>query len=395
MDKSNYRFSVFDYDLDAEAEERATRLHRESIVIDMLFWGPSTKQSITPEMEQELIDLLQATGDVNEVTLRGLFQAQQKAVNGEFPRFKEDWDASGITAGNRTTEFSSWEAFALSMAYQIALFDRVDWVEKALTAADIRRAKSENKHAAWINTQLATGITENFIDLLEPAHMMGLRMVMLTYNLGNLIGAGCTERTDAGISNYGASCIARMNELGIIVDTGHCGRQTTLDACELSTQPVIASHTAAKKVYDHTRAKTDEEIKALADTGGIIGVYNLPFFIAPLAMGDKKIGMNEWLDQIEYIVNLVGWEHVGIGTDWPMSLPDSILLEAFLPGSLKRGFDAQRDRLSEMMTPLDGFVDYRDFPNVTRGLVKRGYSDKQIKGILGENFLRVFETVCG
>jgi membrane dipeptidase len=392
-DKDQECFGVFDYNLTPDEEIRATDLHRTSIVIDMLYWGPSTKLSLTNEMAQELVDTFKATGDVDAVTLKGIYQAQHMNSKGKFPRFKEDWDASGVTAGNRMVEFSSWETFAASLAYNIAMFDRTDWVIKALAPGDIRRAKAEGKHAAWINSQLATGIEKNFIELLEPAYEMGLRMVMLTYNLWNLIGAGCTERTDAGISSYGADCIAKMNELGIIVDTGHCGRQTTLDACILSKKPVIASHTAARAVYPHKRAKTDEELKALAGTGGVIGVYNLPFFIAPPQENGTKASMNHWLDQIDYIADLVGWTHVGIGTDWPMPLPDTILMEAFLPGSLKRGFDAERDRLGSSLDTLDGFADYRDFPNVTRGLVKRGYSDEQIKGILGENFLRVFEAV--
>lgn len=124
-------------------------------------------------------------------------------------------------------------------------------------------------------------------------------------------------------------------------------------------------------------------------------MYNIPFFIAPPPEPGRKTGMNEWLDHFDYIVNLVGWQHVGIGTDWPMSLPNSVLEEVFLQFSLKAGFRPEKDRIEEMMTTLEGFDDYRDFPNVTRGLVKRGYTDEQIKGILGENFLRVFEEVCG
>ena len=104
--------------------------------------------------------------------------------------------------------------------------------------------------------------------------------------------------------------------------------------------------------------------------------------------------MIEWLDQIDYVAELVGWEHVAIGSDWPMPMPESVLKNIFLPAALAAGH-RKEDRVEELMTNLDGFEDYRDFPNVTRGLVKRGYSDEQIKGILGENFMRVFEQVCG
>lgn len=387
-------FGAFDFGLTGEEEKRASRIHEESIVIDMLYWGPSTHLSITAEMEQELVDFFSATNDLEATTLKAVLQTEDWAAKGKFPQFKEDWDVSGVTAGCRTIEFSSWEVFAITLGKHIALFDNMPWLVKALKAEDIRRAKSEGKHAAWINTQVATGFDKNFIDLLEPAYDCGLRMVMLTYNPGNLIGAGCAERTDAGITNYGARAIEKMNELGIIVDTGHCGRQTTLDACLLSKKPVIASHTAASGVHPHARAKTDEELKALAETGGVIGVYNMPFFIAPPPEQGKKIGMNEWLDQIDYIVNLVGWEHVGLGSDWPMCMPNRVLLEAFVPGAIKMGHRVE-DRVGEALTNLDGFDDYRDFPNITRGLVKRGYTEEQSKGIMGENFMRVFEEVCG
>ena len=391
---SDYIFGSFDFGLSPDEEARAAALHQKNIVIDMLYWGPSTYRSITEEMEQELVAYFEAGHGLERTSLKAIFQPEDWAVKGKFPPFKEDWEASGVTAGCRTIEFSSWEFFAASLGKHIALFDHMPWLVKALKAGDIRRAKAEGNRAAWINTQLATGFDKNFIDLLEPAYDFGLRMVMLTYNPGNLIGAGCAERTDAGISNYGAGVIAKMNELGMIVDTGHCGRRTTLDACELSTAPVIASHTAARAVHAHTRAKTDEELKALAATGGVIGVYNMPFFIAPPPEPGQKIGMNEWLNQIDYIVNLVGWEHVGIGSDWPMSMPNRVLLEAFVPGAIKMGHRVE-DRVGEALTNPDGFDDYRDFPNITRGLVKRGYTDQQIKGILGENFMRVFEAVCG
>jgi membrane dipeptidase len=267
------RFGVFDFGMTPEEEARAARLHKESIIVDMLYWGPSTKLSITHDMEQELQDYFQQTHDYDAVTMKGIGQPAHWALKGKFPQFHEDWAASGVTAGNRSIEFLSLPVFAATAGRHIAAFDKLDWMTKALCAADIRRAKVEGKFAGWINTQLANGFDRNFIDLLEPAYDLGLRMVMLTYNQWNLIGAGCTERTDAGISNYGEQVVQRLNELGILVDTGHCGRQTTLDACTLSKKPAIASHTAAKGAYDHARAKTDEELLALARTGGVIGVY--------------------------------------------------------------------------------------------------------------------------
>jgi membrane dipeptidase (peptidase family M19) len=114
-----------------------------------------------------------------------------------------------------------------------------------------------------------------------PQGRTSLRMVGLTYNSQNAIGGGCTERVDAGISTFGAAVVARMDELGIIVDTAHSGRRTTLDACVLSERPVVASHTSAAGLFDVARGKSDEELQAIAETGGVIGIYAVPFSSGP------------------------------------------------------------------------------------------------------------------
>jgi membrane dipeptidase len=264
-------------------------------------------------------------------------------------------------------------------------FDTFDWLDKALTADDIRRAKAEGRRAGWLNAQLVGGVT---LELLDSFYMLGLRMLMLTYNNMNHIGAGCTERTNAGVSNFGARLIKRMNELGVIVDISHCGKQTTLDACALSSVPVIASHTCCEGVYGHARAKSDEELRRIKESGGLVGIVAVPFFLAPGA----EVTVDAMLDHIDYASQLIGWEHVGIGTDWPMMWPKAIVARFFSPANLAAsGFRPEHNIQPEVN--LVGYDDHRDLPNITRGLVKRGYSDEQIKGILGENFLRVFDAV--
>jgi membrane dipeptidase len=213
-------------------------------------------------------------------------------------------------------------------------------------------------------------------------------MVGLTYNMQNTVGGGCTERTDTGVSNLGAALIAKMDELGMIVDTSHSGRQTTLDACELSERPVVASHTSAAGLYEVDRGKSDEELRALAETGGMIGIVAVPPFLGP----GPGVTIEAMLDHIDYVARLVGWRHVGIGTDWPLQASRPTLEAVYLPMSWEMGF---RPEHNLSIANLVGFDDYRDYPNITRGLVGRGYDDEQIRGILGENFLRVFEEVCG
>ena len=151
---------------------------------------------------------------------------------------------------------------------------------------------------------------------------------------------------------------------------------------------MVASHTSAAAVYEVDRSKTDEELHALAETGGMIGIYAVPFFLAP----DEGVTIEAMLDHVDYVAKLVGWQHVAIGTDWPLMADTATLERVFMPWTQEIGFRPEHNIGIENLV---GFDDYRDFPNITRGLVARGYEDEQIKGILGENFLRVFEEVCG
>lgn len=215
-----------------------------------------------------------------------------------------------------------------------------------------------------------------------------MRVVQLTYNPQNLVGSGCSETNNGGLSNFGVAFVKKMNELGMIIDTGHCGKQTTLDACKISNAPIITSHTAIQSVYYHARAKDDETLKAVAGTGGVIGIVVVPEFIG----SGNNVTMDHVLNHLDYLVKLVGIEHVGIGTDWPMCMPD--YAQEMMSLALRSiGFREQDDVPS--VNYINGFENYTDFINITRGLVSRGYSDNNIRLILGENWLRVFEKVCG
>jgi membrane dipeptidase len=132
---------------------------------------------------------------------------------------------------------------------------------------------------------------------------------------------------------------------------------------------------------------TDEQITAIAATGGVVGVVTVPFFLG----AGEDVTIERMLDHIDHIAGLVGPEHIAIGSDWPLGEP-SYVVERIVSWAHNHGF---REEHNITTANLIGFDDYRDFPNITRGLVKRGYTDEQIKGILGENFLRVFEAVCG
>lgn len=380
--------TLFDFGLSGNEEARAARLHQESVIVDLLYQGPIGPDSFSNRLEEIVLNkMAQIEQDVS-----GLFELisvpVRMAIAGELEKFHSHWIASGVTGGNREIELHRFETYASLMGLAQAQFDHFPWMKKALRADDFRAAKRDAMVAGFVSTQLVSGPFPS-LAILEHAHEAGLRMVQLTYNSRSTIGCGCTAPENSGVTDFGRQAIALMNNLGIIVDTAHCGQRTTLDACEISDRPVIASHTAASAVFKHDRCKSDEEIRAIAATGGIVGILAVPFFLSKA----EQVTIESMLDHIDHAAGLVGAAHVAIGTDWPNQLPNKVLSTIFEKVLADVGF--RQEHAVDPTLLLHGFRDYLDFPNITRGLVSRGFSDSEIKGILGENFLRVFAEVCG
>ncbi|MBI3979376.1 MAG: membrane dipeptidase [Chloroflexi bacterium] len=383
--------ALFDFGLSAEQEEHARRLQTESIVVDLLFQGPCGPAAFTEEMNQSLRANYQRHQDAYRAFAIARNLPDRLAVRGESDVFREWWDASGVTAGSRQCGNGTFEQVLQGIASATMAFDGLDWLVKALQAKDIRRAWAEGKRAGYLHSQNTLAIEQN-LDRLNLFHDLGMRMVQLTYNSNNLVGGAGDDRGDAGLSHFGVKVVQRMNDLGMMVDVGHTGNQSTIDACKVSRAPVIASHTCARALSGHPRGKSDEALRAIAATGGIVGVVIIPRFLSPR----PEPTIEDFLDHVDYIANLIGVEHVAIGTDWPLCMPVWLLAEMG-PWSQRSGYPewerARRD--SQWLSTLKGCRDYRELINITRGLVARGYSDDEIKGILGESFLRVFENVCG
>ena len=215
-----------------------------------------------------------------------------------------------------------------------------------LTADDIERVYREGKHGVIIDFQdtIPFGTDIERIDLF---YNLGLRQVQLTYNLRNLVGDGCTEHNASGITYFGRTVVERLNELNMIVDVSHCSEAVGWDAIELSTSPVIVSHSNAKAVTYHDRAKSDELAKAIADQDGFFGVTIVPGFVQDESTAAT---LDHFVDHVVHLVNVMGIDHVGIGNDkcgpggqtgslveYPDDMPDrsarSIRLERLPPGA--------------------------------------------------------------
>lgn len=376
--------------IEADAEERALRLHRESLVVDSLGQiSPGIRSEQTEQLIEELIERgLPLSGIADQVSRKTF----ARLADGQLPEFWEAWGQCGVTVSSVTMAglekvASRFENAVQDIADLQRVFDAEPRLRKILTAQDAHEAKRDGGVGLIINFQNTSHFGDS-LRRLEVFYNLGVRVIQLTYNSRNLVGDGCTERNPSGLSGYGLEVVARMNELGILVDVSHCSRPTTLDAAEASTAPIAITHSFSRTVHEHDRGKFDEELRAVAESGGYIGVCAVPFFIT----ADPEPTLDHWADHIDYICELVGPAHVGIGSDWGQVT--SPKLAALVNEQMKTvGFRAEHG--VEINAATAGYETYQQWPNFTRTLVARGYSDDEIRGFLGENFLRVFAAAVG
>jgi len=218
------------------------------------------------------------------------------------------------------------------------------------------------------------------LENLELLHKLGVRVLGLTWNIRNQISDGIGERTNCGLSNFGMRVVEKANELGMLIDVSHISEAGLMDVLEISKHPVIASHSNARSICDHIRNLTDEQIMAIAEGGGIIGMV----FYSEFVSKDGQARIDDLLKHVDYIANLVGVKHIAIGPDFADYIADLLL------NILKK-----HPSLYRTITYVNGLEDVTKLPNLTAELLVRGYSKDDVKKILGENFLRVFGKVSG
>ena len=252
----------------------------------------------------------------------------------------------------------------------------------ALTAAEIESCKKEGKVAIIPGSQDGSIIEAN-VDNVDYLFRLGYRVIQLTYNRRNLIGDGCSERVDAGLSKLGIAVIERMNELGMLIDLSHVGPETTREATEFSNAPVCFTHANATALCDHFRNKSDEALKAVAEKGGVIGINVISSYTQTRPGVEPDI--EDYYNMMDYVVGLVGPDHVGIGTD---------ISPSWTPEEIAKTFEVYPELLGTEahLEGLDSVIHFRD---LTQGLLDRGYTAENVRKILGENWLRLFRTVWG
>jgi membrane dipeptidase len=299
--------------------------------------------------------------------------------------------ASGITAINVTVSADTFEATTRTIALWQGEADRYPTLLSIVRRhSDIARAKKEKTLGLILGFQ-NTEMLERDITRLDVYYRLGVRIIQLTYNDRNLLGDGCLEPGDAGLSAYGREVVERMNALGIAVDLSHCGTRTTADGIAHSKRPPLITHSGCREVYRHPRSKEDRELKAMADKGGVVGIYFMPF-IGP-GPGGPTVEM--LLRQIDHAIKVCGVDHVGIGSDLstaPIEETPEYLKEAasFVGARKSRGISAPDEERPLFIAELNH---PRRIEGVVRGLRQRKYPDEVIEKIIGGNFHRVFKEI--
>ena len=298
----------------------------------------------------------------------------------------EDMRKGGITAANCTV--SVWESFPKTvdnialMKQQIREHDEI--LTLVRTTDDIFRAKRENKTGVILGFQNAHAFEDN-LGYIEAFHDMGVRVVQLCYNTQNLVGTGCYER-DGGLSDFGREVITEMNRVGIMVDLSHVGGNTSSEAIAFSKKPVCYSHCLPSGLKAHPRNKSDAQLKEIADAGGFVGVT----MFAPFLKRGIDATVEDYIEAIDYVVNLIGEDTVGIGTDFTQGYS----VDFFDWLTHDKGRYRRLTNFGKVVNP-EGIRTIGEFPNLTAAMERAGWSETRIRKIMGDNWVRVFRDVWG
>jgi membrane dipeptidase len=303
----------------------------------------------------------------------------------------------GVTAANITVApyLEGFQSAFDGMSRWRAVAERADsgW-KLVLRADDIRRAQAEGKTGVIMGWQNLWPIELN-IDRLSGFHAVGLRVAQLTYNDANFVADGCSEERNGGLTVFGRKVVTELNRLGIAIDLSHCSEATVLETAALSKQPVLLTHANAKSINARLRNKSDDAIRAVAKTGGVIGV-SIHGFMNWSGNPSEPPTLDNFVKHAKYVANLVGAEHVGLGTDFacvqdPVDVDRVLKLSKDYREAAGVYIEAFGNVLAnrypkETPTP-------RQFQQMLEALDRGGFTSNEIDGIAGGNFLRAFDTI--
>jgi membrane dipeptidase len=280
------------------------------------------------------------------------------------------------------------EAVADIAAAQQLIEQHPELFIKVVRHADLERAKPENKVAVIFSFEAASPL-EDKLDRIDLFRNLDVLVMQLSYNHTTPFGVGCLDGETGGVTELGRKAIARMNELGVALDLSHSNTQSTAEGIALSAKPPVITHSGCRAVFNHPRNKRDQEMKALADKGGVIGIYMLPF----LTPDDKQPMLADYMQHMVHALDVCGEDHVGIGTDsmfFTVTDKDLQAIKADEQHRRKIGVGAPGENrppyIPDINTP-------RKLERVADALLKHGHSARVADKVLGLNFSRVFKEI--
>lgn len=361
-----------DYGMTATQEERAKALHNSLHIFD-------------GEFEVSYYDGM----------IENLLKNGSKSMGGSYTIDALPFELfNGREGDDREIKPSDWWGREC-MDRDIMFIDRMvahygDKIKICLNHADIISAQKAGQLIIMMDAQ-NTRFLEGDLSTLDYYYDMGLRRVQLSYNRQEMTATGCMEPKDAGVSTFGKECIARLNAKKILVDVGHCSSLTLSDAVDISTAPIICSHAGMRSIApSNPRTHTDKGLKKLADAGGVFGVVGVP---GTLIDGSSNASVKDWVNAIDKAVKVMGIEHVGFATDQPCGASMAEFLSApEWPPEAAKSVGVTNWPWSDTFY---GMENHSGYYNITRGLVAKGYSDNNIRKIMGDNMVRLVKEVIG
>jgi membrane dipeptidase len=370
-----------------------------TLAAPMMNFGSFQVSAASPtKYSSRAVDLVQRSTVIDMLNPLSLFAVLASLVDPKAPTWfsdpklftEKDWQrfkSSGFSVLHIAVGTGGEDAYESTLRFLATwngfIAHHSDWFERVDSPDRLESVKKSGKLGIILGLQNSEHFRKP--DDVDYFYSIGQRVSQLTYNTRNLIGTGSTERTDSAITDFGVSIVERMNQLGMAVDVSHCGDLTSADACTVSKAPVLITHSNCRALCPHPRCKPDDVIKKVAATGGVIGITGVRMFVK----NSEPTTIEDVLNHYDHVAKLVGVEHLGTGSDIGIdgydALPEPVRRK--LHASYKASY-AFRDK-----DDVEGLDHAQRTYDLTEGLIRHGYSDRDIEGILGGNFQRVLTQI--
>ncbi len=398
------------------SQDEAFKLHHEALVIDSQIPTITIGGLYTDNMRKKMDECFKEGFTKAETSsiLSSMIPSEIQNSSDSKAQYIELWEKSGVNvasgtyAGPAAGVEAAYQSSVTSMSNAISIINSIPEKLMLVTKSDhIKEAHETGKGGIIFDFQDTLSFGTD-LDKVDFFYNLGLRVVQLTYNLRNLVGDGCTEYHKSGLSYFGRELVGKLNDKKMIVDVSHCSEQVGWDSMEISSTPVVVTHSTSAAIVQHDRGKSDKFAEAIADNGGFFGVVVIPGFIQETPTAT----LDDWAVHIENLVNVMGIDHVCIGTDKLGPGPGTETLFEFpkeMPGMKPGHFNwsgfREEHRVNDngLGLPYPQYDDYKtvgdeqftDWPNLTLKLAERGFNEEELRKILGLNYLRVFEDIVG